>query len=155
MNSNKKRILVVDDEQTVTRMLKLNLEETGGYEVATENDPRQVLHKVRTFHPDLVILDILMPDMTGDYVAQQLRDIPSCKEMPILFLTAIGDGSDWPCAPDRDPVIRKPVDMSKLLPVIRERLASSRMPSMPVVMPAEVESSDPRARQQIGANPAG
>ena len=127
MNKDKKRILVVDDEETVTRMLKLNLEQTGEFEVATENSSLQVLHAVRTFHPDLILLDILMPEMTGDYVAQKLRDIAAFKDIPIIFLTAIGQKPPDPCPAERDPVIRKPVDTSQLIRMITERLALSRM----------------------------
>jgi two-component system, OmpR family, phosphate regulon response regulator PhoB len=154
MNKEKNRILVVDDEESVTRMLKLNLEETGVYEVATENNPRHVLHRVREFRPDLVILDILMPNMTGDYVAQQLRDIPAFKAMPIIFLTAIGKESSEAFTPDVDPVICKPVEMARLIPVIRERLASSTMPPASAPGLSEMEIRDSSVRPPVGIDPA-
>ena len=125
MNKDKKRILVVDDEETVTRMLKLNLEETGDFEVAVENSSLHVLHAVRTFHPDLIILDILMPEMTGDYVAQKLRDVAALKDIPIIFLTAIGQKPPDPTLTEQDPVIRKPVDTLQLVRLINERIACS------------------------------
>lgn len=126
MNNKKIRILVVDDEESVTRMLKLNLEQTGDYEVRTVNLPKEVIHAAREFHPDLFLLDVLMPDLTGDYLAQELRDIPEWKHVPIVFLTAIGEDSSESIPIDKPPVVCKPVEMSRLIAVLNEVLAKSR-----------------------------
>ena len=66
---NKKRILLVDDEKSLTTLLKLNLEETGDYEVRVENFPEDALAAVRAFQPDLVLLDLIMPRLPGGNVA--------------------------------------------------------------------------------------
>ena len=62
---SRKRILVIDDEASFTRNLKLNLEETGEYEVREENKGTEGLTAAREFRPDLILLDVIMPDMAG------------------------------------------------------------------------------------------
>lgn len=85
---NKKRILLIDDEKSLTNLLKLNLEETGDYEVRVENWPEDALAAAREFKPDLVLLDLIMPRMPGGNVAAQIDSDPQVKGTPIVFLTA-------------------------------------------------------------------
>jgi CheY-like chemotaxis protein len=84
----KKRILLVDDEKSLTSLLKLNLEETGNYEVRVENWAEDALQAAREFKPDLVLLDIIMPRLPGGNVAAQIDADPELKGTPIVFLTA-------------------------------------------------------------------
>ena len=84
----KKRILIVDDETSITRLLKLNLEKSGVYTVRTENAATRALPAAREFRPDLILLDVMMPDMDGGDVAAQIQNDPILKETPIVFLTA-------------------------------------------------------------------
>ena len=84
----KKRILLVDDEKSFTNLLKLNLEETGNYEVRVENWAEDAYTAAREFKPDLVLLDIIMPRMPGGNVAAQIQEDPDLKDTPIVFLTA-------------------------------------------------------------------
>ena len=86
---NTKRILVVDDEPSVTRNLKLNLESGGGYEVFGENQATNALTAARNVRPDLILLDVMMPGMDGGDVAARLRADPLFRDTPIIFLTAI------------------------------------------------------------------
>jgi CheY-like chemotaxis protein len=88
MNSEKKRIIVVDDEASITRLLKLNLEQTGDYEVATENDSKAVLAAAEHFGPDLILMDVMMPGLDGGTLASALQAHPGLKSVPIVFLTA-------------------------------------------------------------------
>src|SRR5690242_13633657 len=88
MNPNKKKILVVDDETSITRLLKLNLEGTGEYIVRTLNSPEAALKTALEFHPDLILLDVIMPTTDGGYLASCLRAHPSLQNVPIVFLTA-------------------------------------------------------------------
>lgn len=85
----KKRILVVDDEPDFTLWLKVSLETGGHYEVGEEHDPRRAVRAARQFDPDLVILDIMMPDLDGSEVAALLRDDPVLRDVPVLFMTAL------------------------------------------------------------------
>ena len=85
---NKKRILVIDDEPSITRLLKLNLEQTELYEVREVNDSTQALESAREFKPDLVISDVMMPEVGGGEVAAQLKEDPALRRVPVIFLTA-------------------------------------------------------------------
>ncbi|MDH3948235.1 MAG: response regulator [Gammaproteobacteria bacterium] len=85
----KKRILVVDDEPALTRMVKLNLERTGNYEVRTENQGSMAVQAAREFKPDLIFLDVMMPDMSGDEVSAQLKEDEELSQIKFIFMTAI------------------------------------------------------------------
>ena len=88
MDSIKKRILVVDDEPKITRWLRLNLEQTGEYEVREENRGSHALDAALEFHPDVIVLDVLMPGVDGGEVAGQFEASPRFRAVPIIFLTA-------------------------------------------------------------------
>ncbi len=85
----KKRILVVDDEASLTRMLRRNLEATGKYEVREENTGALAYATAQQFQPDLIVLDVVMPDVDGGSVAEKIQDDENLKHIPIVFLTAL------------------------------------------------------------------
>ncbi len=85
----KKKILVVDDAAILTRMLRRNLEATGKYEVREENSGAHAYETAREFQPDMIILDVMMPDMDGGDVAAKIQGDENLKHIPIVFLTAI------------------------------------------------------------------
>jgi CheY-like chemotaxis protein len=82
------RILVVDDEAGFTRLLKLNLEATGRYNVLTENNPLIALPAAIHFQPDLVLMDVMMPGIDGGDVANRFSNHPDLRDIPIIYLTA-------------------------------------------------------------------
>ena len=84
----KKRILIIDDEVSSSRLLKLNLEDTDRYDVRVENWPEKALPATQEFGPDLIFLDIMMPRMFGGDVANQLQGDSKLKSVPIVFLSA-------------------------------------------------------------------
>lgn len=84
----KQRILLIDDESTFTRMARLNLEKTGAYEVREENRGRRGAAAAREFKPQLIFLDVIMPDMDGGEVADHIQQDANLKGIPIVFLTA-------------------------------------------------------------------
>jgi len=84
----KKKILIIDDEQNFTKTVKLNLEETGKYEVETKNNGVRCVPFVKRIRPDLILLDVLMPDIGGADVAAQLKEDEGVKDIPIVFITA-------------------------------------------------------------------
>ncbi|MHC4608564.1 MAG: response regulator [Planctomycetota bacterium] len=84
------RVLVVDDEQYILDVLEHFLE-AAGYKVTTTEDPEEALSLAREQAPDAVLLDILMPRMDGFDLCQMLRDHPQTKDVPIVFVTALGD----------------------------------------------------------------
>ena len=124
---NKKKILLIDDEESITRTLKLFLDRRGGYEVKTENRGSHAVQAARDFRPDLIVLDIVMPDADGGAIAQDLGEDPELKSVPIVFLSAlineneiggqgvvIGDGGHT--------YLAKPVEPDALIGHIQERL---------------------------------
>ena len=88
MSNQQSRVLIVDDERVTTRLLQMTLEQTGKYEVRTENDPKLVVAAALAFRPDLIVLDVIMPEMDGGDVAAALKDHPSLNRVPVVFLTA-------------------------------------------------------------------
>ncbi|MEM1222794.1 MAG: response regulator [Verrucomicrobiota bacterium] len=87
------RILVVDDEPDVTELLKYKLEQEG-YDCEVLNDPLSFVGFARDFMPDLMILDIMMPELTGLQLCRIARSDPVMKEIPVVFLTARGEAED-------------------------------------------------------------
>ncbi len=85
----KKKIMIVDDEAAFTRMMKLVLEKNGRYEVIGENKATHALATARACQPDLILLDVVMPEMDGGDVAAQIQSDPALKNVPIIFLTAL------------------------------------------------------------------
>lgn len=84
----KKKILAVDDEPEVLALLEKRLT-SSGYEVLTASNGAEALGVARAQRPDLIILDILMPDMDGSQVACQLREDAKTKDIPVIFLTCL------------------------------------------------------------------
>jgi CheY-like chemotaxis protein len=127
----KKRILLVDDEKSLTSLLKLNLEETGNYEVRVENWPEDAWPAAREFKPDLILLDIIMPRLPGGNVAAQIDADPELKNTPIVFLTAAvrkhqvedNDGiiSGRPC-------LAKPASLDEVIAIIETTLQKKPEP---------------------------
>ena len=127
---NKKRILIVDDEISFTRLLKLNLEQTNDYAVRVENRAEDAFTTAREFRPDLVLLDIMMPRMFGGDIAARLRADANLKTTPIVFLTAAVKrneiASHQGCVGGL-PFIAKPVDFQEVVDCIEKQLRRSPM----------------------------
>lgn len=90
---NKAIVLIADDEPDILEILSYNLEKEG-YKVHTARDGNEAIHKARQFKPDLIILDIMMPERNGVEVCEILRAQPDFKETLIMFLTALNDESN-------------------------------------------------------------
>lgn len=90
MEDSAKKILVADDEPDILEIISYNLRKEG-YEVLTASDGNEALDKARLHHPDLIILDIMMPKKTGVEVCQILRTQPEFSQTLIIFLTAVSD----------------------------------------------------------------
>ncbi len=88
-----KRILVVDDESDVTDLVAYHLK-SKGFQVETVNDPNGSIGAARSFVPDLVILDVMMPDLNGIQICRMLRADPKLKKVPVIFLTAKAEEND-------------------------------------------------------------
>ncbi|MBK6263617.1 response regulator transcription factor [Marivirga sp. S37H4] len=86
-NKQNLKVLVVDDEADILELLEYNLQKEG-YEVKTANDGRKGVEIARDFQPQLVLLDIMMPNQDGVETCRQLRDLPETANSFIIFLTA-------------------------------------------------------------------
>ena len=84
-----KKILVVDDEVNVTELIKAYLETTGKFQVKTENSGERGYACAQEFHPDLILLDIMMSDTGGDRMAEKIKNDVLLQKIPIVFLTGI------------------------------------------------------------------
>jgi len=93
MKESGQRILVVDDEADVTELIAYRLKREG-YRVEVVNDPLQIMGKARDFHPDLLILDVMMPDLDGIKICRMIRADQKLKAVPIIFLSARGEVED-------------------------------------------------------------
>jgi DNA-binding response OmpR family regulator len=135
MNDEKKRILVVDDESSITRLLKLNLEQTGDYLVRAENSSRAALAAAEEFRPDLVLLDVMMPDLDGGDLASRLQAHAKLKAVPVVFLTATVTREEVRARHGLiggQPFLAKPVNLHEVLGCLERHLSSTR----PVTNPA-------------------
>lgn len=83
-----KKILVVDDEKDVLLMLEKRLT-AEGYSVITTTKSTNAIALAKSQHPDIIILDIVMPGMDGGEVAAKLREHPLTRSIPVIFLTAL------------------------------------------------------------------
>jgi len=88
-----KKILAVDDEKHIVRLVQVNLERHG-YTVVTAFDGKEALEKVQTEHPDLIVLDVMMPYMDGFEVLQNLKKDQSTRDIPVIMLTAKAQDAD-------------------------------------------------------------
>ena len=126
----KRRILLVDDEEGFTRLLKLNLEQVGPYEVRVENWPDRALGTAREFHPDLILMDVIMPHVPGLELAASMHTDAELSRTPIVFLTATVSRGDEPSA-DRvrtSPCIAKPASIDEVIDGIEGNLTGKVRP---------------------------
>lgn len=120
----KKKVLLVDDEKSFTTLLKLNLEETGRYEVRAVNLGEDALPAAREFKPDIMLLDLIMPYMPGGNVVALFEAEAEFQNLPIVFMTAAiqrsrvaeNDGiiSGKPC-------LAKPASLEEIIKMIEEQ----------------------------------
>jgi two-component system alkaline phosphatase synthesis response regulator PhoP len=111
MSSNQKqKVLVVDDEEDIIEILTYNLEKEG-YEVSSASDGIKAVKKAAAFKPDVILLDIMMPNQDGVETCRQLRENPDLKNTFIIFLTARSEEYSEVAAFDvgADDYIHKPI----------------------------------------------
>lgn len=123
----KRKILVIDDEEGFTALIKTTLEERGNYKVRAENNASLALTAAREFKPDLILLDIMMPgDMDGGEIARRIEDDENIKNIPIVFLTAVTTEEEVTAGHGLiggRPFIAKPVNIEKLIDYIEKKLS--------------------------------
>ena len=136
--AEKKRILIVDDEVSFARMVKLNLEKTGAFDVRTENKATYALAAAREFKPDLIILDVIMPNMDGGDVSNQFKRDRQLRDTPIIFLTATvskREAGEGGLNSGGALFLAKPVSVETLVARINEHLPRPQPPPEPAPQP--------------------
>jgi DNA-binding response OmpR family regulator len=119
------KVLVIDDEPEITDIVATFLKEVG-YQVETENSGMGGLEKAKTFKPDLILLDIMMPFMDGYQVCEELKKNAQTKKTAVVFLTAKDAKSDEgrSFGSGGDMFIKKPFSCERLLEIVKVVLLS-------------------------------
>ncbi len=123
-SNGKRRILLVDDEPGFTRLVQVNLERSGLYEVREENDAVKAIDVAAEFKPDLVLLDLVMPRMDGVHVGRLIQNDPRLKHTRIMFLTGSITKSGNGMEIGGVPALAKPIGTKELIAAIEELLAA-------------------------------
>ena len=129
MSAPRKLILVVDDEPRMTRFIRMNLE-LEGYQVLEAHDGTEALDKVRTSLPDLVILDVMMPELDGFETLDMLREVST---VPVIMLTVRADEEDKVRGLElgADDYVTKPFGARELASRVKAVLRRTQGPAAP------------------------
>ena len=148
-------ILVVEDEAALATMLRYNLEREG-YRVAEASDGQEALASIADEPPDLVLLDWMLPSLSGIEVCRQIRRRPETSQLPVIMLTARGEDRDAVRALDigADDYITKPFNLDSLLARIRALLRrASSVPAGGQLSFADITMDLAAHRVQRGGRP--
>ena len=129
MKTEPVKILVVDDEKSFTDIMRINLLDEG-FSVQVENDSTKAIATARSYRPDVVLLDIVMPDTDGCDILKQMKAIPELKNTPTILISALVsnrevDGDQAGVETPSGLVMAKPVRLEKLRQCIHEALATA------------------------------
>ena len=123
-DTNKPRILIVDDNPRFSHSARLILQQSGQYVVCEENDAASAVETARSFRPDLILLDLVMPQLDGAEVAAQVESDWALHGVPIVFVTGLvtRDEARNGHRIDGHRVVSKPVSSFDLLGAVEESL---------------------------------
>ena len=123
-NTNKPRILIVDDNPRFSHSARLILQQSGQYVVCEENDAAGAVETARSFRPNLILLDLVMPHIDGAEVAAQIESDWALHGVPIVFVTGLvtPDEARNGQRIDGHRAVSKPISSSDLLNVVEESL---------------------------------
>jgi CheY-like chemotaxis protein len=130
---DKKKILIVDDEVDFCLLVKFELEATGNYAVKVENKGSFALNTAREFRPDLIFLDVLMPDMEGSDIAPKIRNDEGLKNVPVIFLTSLvsqKETENGACIKGDFPFLSKSSQAKDLISCIEKYLGKQGAPEI-------------------------
>src|SRR5207237_5658114 len=122
------RVVVIgEDDAAIGALIRDSIRDELGYQAVLVADGAMVIETVRQVHADLVILDINMPGLTGIEVYDRLREDDDVREMPVLFVSAVGttpEVSDDLSRRSITDIVRKPFDLNELLASVRKLCAA-------------------------------
>jgi two-component system alkaline phosphatase synthesis response regulator PhoP len=115
-----KKILAVDDEKHIVRLVEINLIKEG-FEVMTATNGREALESVAAKRPDLIVMDVMMPEMDGFAALKKLKENPETADIPVIMLTAKAQDADvfkgWQSGADL--YLTKPFNPSELITFVQ------------------------------------
>lgn len=121
--NNRPRILIVEDDAAVAGMIHDHLA-ASGYEIERASDGREAVDSARRTHPDLIVMDLMMPRLTGGEAARELRADPLTSHIPIVAISAVADVTSIADFLPLDEVLPKPFDLVDLERAILRHLPS-------------------------------
>ncbi|HLU71724.1 MAG TPA: response regulator [Nonomuraea sp.] len=115
------KVLVVDDDEVIRQLIAVNLN-LEGFEVATATDGQDCLDRVLDVRPDVVTLDVMMPQLDGWTTAQRLRDDEATRHIKVVLITARAQDDDKRRGREIgvDAYLTKPFDPAELIEVVRD-----------------------------------
>ena len=116
-----KKILICDDDQGILEMLEFMMEDFG-YRVMTETNSLNVLKDLEELKPDLLLLDIWMPVLSGDQILKNIKTNPMYADLPVIMYSASSEGSAIATEAGADDFIAKPFNLNELLHKIEQLL---------------------------------
>jgi two-component system sensor histidine kinase/response regulator len=127
-----RRILVIDDNRDTTRLIKVLLESRGDYFVPAENEAAKAHQTAQEFRPDVILLDIVMPETDGGEVAARIEKDPKLQGTPIIFLTALVSKSEAKSGLEIQghSFLAKPISIPELVEAIEHHLGTRRKPKI-------------------------
>jgi len=130
-SSGTRRVLVVDDDRGATRLIKILLERSGDYVILEENDPARAHQSARNFRPDVILLDIMMPETDGGEVAARIQADRSLSGTPIIFLTALvtKDEAKNGLRIDGHSFLAKPISIPEVIEAIEQHVPGRAKPA--------------------------
>jgi len=143
------RVLIVDDESDLTEALAIRLSSGWGFTVAVAHDGEEGLRKASVFQPDVILLDLAMPNVDGWEMCRRLRDDPNTRDVPVVVMTAWATDDLQRRAADEgvSKVLLKPADDEELLRVLRDAGGTARPGEAPFLGGRHVERrKHPRGR---------
>lgn len=120
---SEKRILIIDDDLAIVDVLEMIFDEEG-YAVLRAYSGHEALTLAKQHTPDLMLLDLMLPDMHGSVVADHIRSEPTLKHIPILVVSASKDMQDIASTMDVQGAIAKPFQMNTLLATVERQLSA-------------------------------
>ena len=139
----RRRILIVDNDPDTTHLVRVLLERTGHYLVLEENEATKAHQSARSFRPDLILLDIVMPETDGAEVVARIETEPELQNTPIIFLTALVTRAEAKSGLNIQghSFLAKPISIPELINAIEEHLPVRT--TSDVSLPKERPPSDP------------
>jgi DNA-binding response OmpR family regulator len=121
------KILIVDDDKGATDLIE-TIMRSRGHEPTSVNESKKAIETAMGMNPDLIILDLMMPEPTGFQLCRMLRGLPKFAKTPIVIVTALDDSDSRMVAfgAGADNYVTKPIDVLDLTDTVKEMLARAR-----------------------------